>query len=351
MTFNQFRENEYLGGSNCELDGKTRETITVPDIGGPFAVSCSDMLRTISAPDNMSVKADVAFRPDQVASTKEGDGGIELRDKAGRSAVVQGAKVDVKDGKATIVIDVAARSADKVAAVVGRVVDAADRPIEGAEVMVAFHSNGGSAASELKTKTDAEGKFRLSVPQFQPDLQIALVVAKPGLAGLDTEVRAVNVAKSPEVDFGPIKLKPGHSIPIRVVGPDDQPLVGAIVEPTGSYAVRARIGRTGDDGICTLSDLTAGTEVVSARFGTLYASERVPIAAGPNEQLVLKLSEPRTARAEPPARPAVNLAIGAAAPDWEIAEWTDGQAPNWPTTAARFSSSTFGARGADHVSR
>ncbi len=325
VTFNQFRENEYLGGGRCELDGKLRDTLTVPDIGGEFSVSCSDMLFTISAPNTMTVKADPGFRSDQVVSTKEVEGGVELRDKAGRSAVVQGAKVDVKEGSATIVIDVAALPAVKFAAVVGRVIDAADRPVEAAEVVVAFHSNGGSSTSEFTTKTDPEGKFRISVPQFQPELQIALVVTKPGLAGLDTEVRAVDVAKSPEVDFGPIKLSPGYSIPIRVVGPDDQPLVGAIVEPSGSYAARAQIGRTGGDGIFTVRDLPAGTELISARFGTLYAHARVPIAAGPNEQLVLKLSESRTAPAGAPARPIVSLATGAEAPAWEIAEWTDGQ--------------------------
>jgi thiol-disulfide isomerase/thioredoxin len=322
--FNQTRGNEYLG-SHCELKGKTRDTLTVPDIGGPFTVTCGDMLRSIRAPDNMTVTADVTFRSDQIASTKATAGGVELRDKAGRSAVVQGAKVEVKDEVATIVIDVSPLPPEKFATVVGRVIDADNRPTEGAEVTIAIHSAGGSATSAFKTKTDAEGKFRLSVPQFQPKLQIALVVTKPGFAGLDTEVRALDVAKSPEVDFGSIKLRPGYSIPIRVVGPDDQPLVGAIVEPSGSYAARAQIGRTGEDGICTLRDLTAGTEVISARFGTLSAHERVPITAGPNEQLVLKLSEPRTAAAGAPAQPAVNLAIGAAAPDWEIAEWTDGQ--------------------------
>lgn len=325
VNFMQFRESEYLGGSYCELDGKIRETITVPDIGGQFTISCSDMLRTIHAPANMTVKADVGFRSDQVGSTKEVEGGVELRDKEGRSAVVKGAKVEVRESAATIVIHIAALPAEKFATVVGRVVDAADRPVEDAEVMVAFHSAGGSAASELATKTDPEGKFRLSVPQFQPDQQIALVVTKPDFAGMDTEVRAVDVAKAGEVDFGSIKLRPGHSIPIRVLGPDDEPLVGAIVEPSGSYAARSQIGRTGDDGVCILRNLTAGTEVVSARFGTLSARERVPIAAGPNEELVLKVSEPRTATAEAPSKPVVRLTVGAAAPAWEIAEWTDGR--------------------------
>ena len=180
----------------------------------------------------------------------------------------------------------------------------------------------------LVALSDGAGRFRLAIPQSQEgqgEQKVSLVVIAAGHGGLDTSERKFDTAKANEVDVGDIRLRRSSSISVRVVGPDGEPLVGAVVEPLGSYAARGQIARTGEDGVCVLKDLAPGVQPLMAQFGTLSVNTKMPIAEGENELLVLKLARPRTVEARAEAREKKALAQGAQAPEWDVVEWTDGQ--------------------------
>lgn len=328
----QQQPGEYVSAYSV-LEGTGRGVLTLFDIGGKFDLRCADEQRTLIAPEPMSVAAAKGFRTDQVKAVQPLASGAELRDAAGLTATVVGASVEVNGEQATLVIPVRVREALDRGVLVGRVVDGNDkaiggatvRGIGGATVRAALHGGGSSATSEFIATTDATGAFRLYLPDLQTDFMVSLVVTAAGYGGLDTEPRKYDFAKSKEADIGEIKLAPAASIPIRIVGPNGEPLVGAILEPTGSYAMRAEIVRSGPDGLCTLKNLTPGVHAFAARFGSLASGGKVPVAAGDNELLVVKLAPPRPARSAEAEKRTPALAKGTAAPEWEIAVWTDGK--------------------------
>ena len=323
----QRRENEYFS-AYCEVGDDGRCAVTIPsDASGEFKVQCGDLRRTLVAPDDMKLVVAKGFRNDRVTSLNQlPHGDCELRDSEGRIATLHGARAEIKDGTASLVVELKPRSAAESALIVGRVVDGHNQPIAGAEVEAAFHSGGGSATSLLTAESQADGMFRLVIPKPSDGGRVSLVVTKEGYAGIDTEPRSLDLAKSQESDFGSIKLRPGCSIRVRVVGPQGQPLQGAIVDPSRNYAAHAQIARTGAEGMCTLKNLAEGVEAVFARFGTLTTSTKLPLVEGENEPIVLKLSPPPVQTADASRVPVKALKAGAQAPEWDIADWTDGQA-------------------------
>jgi thiol-disulfide isomerase/thioredoxin len=273
----------------------------------------------------MKLRVDQGFRGDRVVSVQTAEAAVELRDDDGRTARLTSLTAEVKDAVAVLKIDVKHRPMLAKVVAVGSVVTAGAQPVAGARVEAAFSAGQGSAMSGVATTTDDAGAFRLILPSRGKDQKVAVVVTAAGHAGVDTQYREVPQTAPGEVDFGEIRLPPGSSISIRVVGPDGEPLAGAVVEPSGSYAERAQIARTDAGGVCTLKDLPAGVRSIHAKFGTLSASTKIPLAEGENELLVIKLQPPMTATPEP-ERPKFVLKAGSAAPEWEVAQWTDGQA-------------------------
>src|SRR4029453_366226 len=84
-------------------------------------------------------------------------------------------------------------------------------------------------------------------------------------------------------DVGQIRLGKGHSIRLRVVGPQDEPLVGALVEPSGEYAARAQAVTTDEKGECEIRNLKKGLQQFNARYGNLLAQTKL-IVGGPSAQ-------------------------------------------------------------------
>jgi thiol-disulfide isomerase/thioredoxin len=232
----------------------------------------------------------------------------------------------VIDKQLTLAIKVdAVRLNEASTKLVGRVVDVAAHGIEGADVTLSFHSTGGSASSQITATADKDGKFSVGVPKLGAGQKIGLTINHDGFGGVDTEPLALGPAQNGIVKIDTVTLKPGCSIRVRVVGPDGKPLHGAVVEPSNDYASRTRIARTGPDGECLLNDLAAGMMAVTAQFGMLATSTKIPLDEGENEVVTLKLTPSITAPSteQPEQLPA--LAAGTPAPEWKIAEWTDGK--------------------------
>jgi thiol-disulfide isomerase/thioredoxin len=327
VSLGQQKENEYNHGF-CELDDKGTGTVSLLQPAGKFHVYCADANRTLVAPDGMEVDFEAAFDPGNVLPDlkRQDDRTVIVRDANSRVATLTNCAAVVHDKQLIITINVdAVRSDDESARLQGRVVDVNAGSIEGATVTMGFYSESGNASSQITATTDSNGQFSLDVPKLSADQTIGLIVTREGFGGLDTKPMRVTVGADGIAHVDPITLEPGCSVRVRVIGPDDTPLHGAVVEPLNDYASRTRIARTGSDGECLLTDLAAGLMRVSVQFGPLSTSTKIPLDQGENELVILKpaptASVPPT---EQPQRPPA-LAAGTTAPEWSIAEWTDGK--------------------------
>src|SRR5262245_28880544 len=156
----QQRDKEFFSAF-IELDGVDRGVLTLPDVGGPFTLTCRDREEMLIAPAEMKLTFDKGFRTDRVASVKAHDnGGAELRDEQGLTATVVGFTPEVSDRKPLLVIPMKAQPVSVRAAITGRIVAAGKKPVVGARVELVRHSGGGSAATDIVANTDADGKFR-----------------------------------------------------------------------------------------------------------------------------------------------------------------------------------------------
>lgn len=326
VSLGQQKGNEYISGF-CELDEKGAGTVTMLQLTGKFNVHCGDEKRTLVVPDGMVAEFEKGFDPRNVVSDfkRQDDGTVVVRDANSRTATLANCTAAVRDGHLIVVINVdAAVPDDESTQLHGRVVDENTDPIQGATVKVGFYSEGGSASSDIKATTDSNGQFSVDAPKLSADQKVGLIVTREGFGGMDTKPTLVTVGANGIAQADPITLKPGCSVRVRIVGPDGTPLHGAVVEPLNDYASRTRIARTGPDGECLLTDLASGLMRISAQFGTLSTSTKIPLDTGENELVILKL---RDTSVPPPTqlerKPA--LAVGTAAPEWTILEWTDGK--------------------------
>ena len=88
---------------------------------------------------------------------------------------------------------------------------------------------------------------------------------------------------------------------------------------------------------------------VSAQFGTLTTSTKIPLDKGENELVTLKLTPTTTAPLTEQPKQLPALAAGTPAPEWKIAEWTDGKDRKLSITVERLLSWIFGEFGAGHA--
>ncbi|MFC1758562.1 redoxin domain-containing protein [Planctomycetota bacterium] len=323
----QQKDNEYIHGF-CELDQNATGTVTLLNLAGEFIVSCEDEKRTLVVPNGMTVDFEQGFNPRNVLSKvkSQDDGTIVVQDSNGRNAKLTNCVAVVNDHQLTIVVDVnAVGSEDESTRLQGRVVDTNGKGIEGAKVTAAFYSNGGSASSQIQVTTGGEGQYTVSIPKLRGGQKVGLIVTRKGFSGLDTKPIDIAPDSKGIVTIDPVTLKAGCSIRVRVVGVDGKPLHGAVVEPLNDYASGTRIARTGPNGECVLTGLAAGLMRVSAQFGNQSTSTKIPLDSGENELVVLKLKPRVTAPPTETPKRLPALAAGTAAPQWSIAEWTDGR--------------------------
>lgn len=312
----------------CELDENGAGCVTLLKPEGKFDIHCGDMKQSLTAPEGMAVVLDRGFYPLDVQEEIEHreDGSIVVTDSDGLTATLVKCGAIVEDHQLRIAFDVdAAKADDQTVQLQGRVLDDGTTAVEGATITLAFYSGGGSASSKVNATTDANGEFSLPIPKLAAEQKVGLTVTAKGFGGIDTEPMEVPADADGAVQVDPIAIEAGGSIRVRVVGPDGTPLHGAVVEPQNDYASRTRIARTGPDGECMLSDLAPGLMSIYAKFGTLYASIKIPLDPGENELVTLRLSTPPTASPTEQQKRPPALAAGTAAPEWTIIEWTDGK--------------------------
>jgi thiol-disulfide isomerase/thioredoxin len=242
--------------------------------------------------------------------------------------VLTDAEGAVVDGRAEIRFRVSAPSDDETIAVTGRIVDDNGEPL--ADAVVALCTSG--SMTLFHGRTDETGEFTISRAPTSLFRELSLSVRRDGFTGVETRAKRLPEKTDGEpLDFGTIRLSPGHEVRVRVLDPDGRPVLGAWVEPTGSFAARAEFTPTDAEGRCTFRNLALGVQSASVRFGHMNAQVNLVVTAEDAGEVIVRLSPPPE---EPPEviaereRAAVAelkpLAVGETAPEWEVAAWTDG---------------------------
>jgi hypothetical protein len=250
-----------------------------------------------------------------------------LIDERGAQATVSKAAVSVRGGLPLFTFKVPRGKSLPLQEITGRVVDEAGHPLAGVRVGAALGMEGGGSADTTEsTQTGNDGRFALKipVPAASTRLYASLIQNKEGYAAQDSGRLTLATPLSP-VDTGTLTLGPGFSLPVRVLDADGRPLAGAVVEPTGTYALRRLAIRTDAQGRGVLRDLPNGVIQVSAGYGDLSRSEQIVVSnvASDNAETTIRLKSEVAvpARNTPKLAP---IALGKAAPDWQVAEWADG---------------------------
>lgn len=239
------------------------------------------------------------------------------------------------DGKPVFRIHLPDQSSKTYGALSGWVVDVEGRPIEAARVQIGVGGAQSGGMTEVETQTNDQGRFQFRMPTDLGtdagggESKFFAVVTKSGYSGVDTPMAHFR----PGVDgsahvLAPITLKPGNSLSGKVVGPNGQPIEGAWVVPSGSYAVDGAFTRTDENGRFTVKDLPRGLVQLSVAYGKLAADRTNYLVGsdgkGVEPEIRLRplddvLAEVKSPTLKPPE-------VGQAAPEWEVRDWTDGKA-------------------------
>jgi thiol-disulfide isomerase/thioredoxin len=254
---------------------------------------------------------------------------VTMTDDGGAKATIGKAVVTVHEGLPLLTFHLARRSPLSVQGFVGQIVDAAGDPIEGVRVGSAIGSSaGGSSVTDDVAETDQDGQFslNLTMPESKKNMHLMLVITKDGYAGFDSRKIDLPTTSAAVIDVGQFTLQAGQSLPIRVVDEHDKPLAGAVVEPGSEYAQRRQTIRTNAQGRGVLRNLPAGVVFVRANYGPLTYQSKIVVddESADGEETTLQLRELNQQRAQATAFPDPPP-VGAAAPEWSIVGWTDGQ--------------------------
>ena len=318
---------------NARTDSRGEATLTLPDEAGKVGIILSawDEGRVL-----LRMEWGHGIRPPWKGCSLEAgpERRIQLIDAAGGTVTIRG-PVDVSTVEHPTLVTASLPEVDpgSYGRITGTVIDQEGRPIAGATVTIYFqHRQGGaiSARDEHTVRSDAQGRFVLrSIPRTSREddsRKLSVVVYKDGYAGGDTDVFEFKPDPDGTQVVGPIRLNPGFSLIGRVVDPEGRPVVGALIEPTGTWAESANSHRSGPDGLFTIPNLGGGTIRVNFTFGNLHVAGTYVVDGKPKPIAVqLRPTTERPAAAvAPPARPRL-LQVGELAPNWIVRGWTDGK--------------------------
>ncbi|WP_417390671.1 M56 family metallopeptidase [Gimesia sp.] len=254
----------------------------------------------------------------------------EMTDASGKKAIVSKATVTLSDGVPLLTFQTEAAKPIGNQRLTGRVVDDDGNPLADVRVgVISGLKGGGSSDTGEATQTADDGRFSIELPVYENQVfnnqQFSVMLTKDGFAGTDSEIVAAKKDFAP-IDFKTLTLQPGHTLSIRVLDEQQQPLAGAILEPGNDYALRRQITRTDSAGRGLLKNLPSGVVQVSVRWGTKIKWTNLVISKNQskNQEVTIHVNEfvPATTSTLEKPKP---LAVGQIAPEWDIAEWSDGQ--------------------------
>lgn len=307
--------------------------LTLPPEGGDVQVHCSFEPNLTELPRPVTLQIEPGFDHKNVvrqARAAQGDR-IEIFDDQGRKVSYEGCRIAIRDRTAQIVLEVPELVGPSMAVeVAGHVVDHTGQPIKDATVIGGGY---GLPTGEYSKQTDDQGAFRLrglvkwSPPGEHPAFPI--MVTKDGYAGARI-TQLFDGTEGAEVELkDPIVLKPGYSARVQVLGEDGRSVEGAWAE-YNSRGFQTSIPKTDAEGFCTIPNLPEGKTGVRFSYGEQGAGASIEVGPATSQApaTIIRLKKVATgplataSRQRPRRKP---LAVGQAAPEWSISQWTDGK--------------------------
>ncbi|QDT42368.1 Regulatory protein BlaR1 [Gimesia alba] len=314
-----------LNSSISYLDQKGRGKLTEVGTSGKYLVGVANQL--------IELIVEPGFDNTHVVSLKRlpDSDTTQMVDASGKKATVTNATVTLNKGVPQLTCLYEALKPVGMQKLVGRVVDVDGKPLAGVRVGVATGTKGGgSYDTGDETQSLRHGNFSLEVPvygkQNPGDHFYSVILTKDGYAAMDSQI--VDASKNFDlIDFRIMTLRPGYTLPIRVLDEQGKPLPGAVIEPGTAYALRRQAVRTDVDGRAVLKNLPSGVIQASVRWGSKMKWLNLVISQHKkeNKEVIIHLKEltnSTTNRVEK-LKP---LAVGQIAPEWNITEWSDGRA-------------------------
>jgi beta-lactamase regulating signal transducer with metallopeptidase domain/thiol-disulfide isomerase/thioredoxin len=300
-------------GSLTEIGSSGKLLVGVADVMAEFIIEAGfDNARIVSA------------------DKPPGSDATTMTDAAGKTATIGKATVTLRGGAALLTFRANMPAKAGSQELKGQVVDVDGDPLAGVRIGAAIGSKGGGSAAQLEEATSAaDGRFSLEVPiyshQHVSGGQFSVILTKDGYAAMDSR-RLDGEADFTPIDFGMLPMRPGCSIPVRVLDESGNPVAGAEVEPIGDYAQRRQAVRTNAEGRAVIRNLPSGVISVQTRWGEKATSTKLVVSNKDydNTEVTIRLSDPTTASTVNPA-PADPIAVGEPAPEWDIVGWSDGQ--------------------------
>ncbi len=263
------------------------------------------------------------------AGTTIGQGGkvttvIKLADRSGHHATISGAEVTLRDGVPLLTVRVERRKPIGLQRIRGQVVDGDNNPLAGVKVSLAQgRQKGGSASLSKFVETDRQGHFEFEIEQFEQPLgrQYSMSLVKDGYAARDSPWFDVTDSFE-EIDAGTLVLLDGHAATVQVLDQEGNVAAGAVVEPTGDYALRAQAARADAEGRATLRNLPSGLVRISVRLGEQYKSTKLIVTAESTDDITTIKLEKIPTTPDDYQRP-TPLPIGDMGPELQVAAWSD----------------------------
>ena len=303
-----------------------------------FVCNCVSEFEQVELTHSVKLSVDADFRPDRVVRVEVNDKSNKtvIEDVAGRKADLVGAKASIIDGEVEVYLQVTRSVATAKGKLTGKVIDEAGHAVKGAIVALAFVGEDGrlyiSHESVHRVCTDESGQFTISrVPSrhYRFDMShVGLIAKKEGFGACEIEPFAFQLDRDDAVQQAPtVHLKRTRSERLLIVSSTGEPVCGAWLEPTGGASLSTLFAKTDACGQCVFDQLPEGYHRVTVNHGEV--SETIVLAVGPQPSetvKVIRLRDPE--RTQPPRVAKVPVRIGDAAPEWDIAEWTDGKTRN-----------------------
>ncbi|QDT89450.1 M56 family metallopeptidase [Gimesia algae] len=310
--------------SVSNLDQSGRGKLTQVGTSGKYILTLVNMTAELIVETGFDNTRVVSLK--QIPDTEK----TVMIDASGKKATVSKATVTLTDGVPLLTFQTVAAKPAGYQRLTGRVVDEKGNPLANVRVgVIEGLKGGGSGETGQETKTTDDGTFSIKLPIYDNQVfnnqQFSVMLTKDGFAGMDSEIVEAKKDFSP-INFKTLTLQPGHTLSIRVLDEKEQPLAGAILEPGNDYALRRQITRTDSAGRGLLKNLPSGVVQVSVHWGTKIKWTNLVISKNQskNQEVTIHVNEfvPATTSKVEKSKP---LAVGQIAPEWDIAEWSDGQ--------------------------
>ncbi len=309
-----------IGLHSAKIDGEGNAVFTLPKS------QCEVVLEPVKSMwEPFSLTVETGFLPELATAITTEEHVTVIRDRDGRTAKLTNASATIDEQGLRFHL---VKREGKKHKIKGLVRDANGNVVEDAVVRVFLHlPQGVGGILQYWTRSRKDGSFLIPDVFIGNDhCLIQCEASSPGFSPAKSKSVSVDPSTISEIEVGGVELRPGRSIPVKVVDPLGRPVEGAIVRLSGTD----HIFRTDSQGKCDLKDLTLNECELKVYHGRQSTSAVLSssIIADRQTEILLTLGDIYTqkfgvdGKTPPKLRP---VASGTPAPELQIQEWTDGR--------------------------